>query len=227
MGLMQRRRLLLLNKDEGPIPFRYKQVQYIAQVDDSKAYIDTGIYLSDELETEIHYYNDKLEAFLFGVRKGTSSAPYCNYNIMQDNGGQRTRFDYGSIKSSKGNIFNGFHDGEFLLTFHNRIITVKNCITMETDTRTYLINATFTPYVNNTILLFSVNTGGNPSFPDSNYTGNLRIYSAKFWIGGELVRDFVPCVRESDEIAGMYDTVTKQFFISPVSYRTFVAGPEI
>ena len=38
------------------------------------------------------------------------------------------------------------------------------------------------------------------------------IYYFKIWDNNKLVRNFVPCYRKKDNKAGMYDTVTKQFF---------------
>lgn len=41
-----------------------------------------------------------------------------------------------------------------------------------------------------------------------------KIYSAKIYEGDTLVRDFVPCYRKSDNVAGMYDLVTETFFVN-------------
>lgn len=39
-----------------------------------------------------------------------------------------------------------------------------------------------------------------------------KIYYFKFWRGGQLIGDFIPCYRKSDNEPGMFDIVTKQFF---------------
>ena len=53
----------------------------------------------------------------------------------------------------------------------------------------------------------------------------LKVYYAKYYDGWwELVRDFVPCIRDSDWVIWMYDMVTKQFFTNSWTWD-FVAGP--
>lgn len=39
-----------------------------------------------------------------------------------------------------------------------------------------------------------------------------KIYGLKLWSEGALVRDFIPCYRISDNIAGLYDTVNNVFY---------------
>lgn len=41
-----------------------------------------------------------------------------------------------------------------------------------------------------------------------------RLYAALVWKAGELVREFMPCVREEDETVGLYDLVNNEFYAS-------------
>lgn len=41
-----------------------------------------------------------------------------------------------------------------------------------------------------------------------------KLYSAKVAVNGDTVADYVPCYRKSDGKAGLYDLVTKAFFVS-------------
>jgi len=41
-----------------------------------------------------------------------------------------------------------------------------------------------------------------------------RIYYAKIWSQGELVRDLIPCIN-SESVAGLYDKVEGKFYSSP------------
>lgn len=191
------------------IPLKYQPVEYIS-AKDSNPYIDMGIQLTNECEMEVHYYNNKNEAFLFGVRKAMNTSPYCNFNIEKaaDN---RSRLDYGNKKGtvSTGFAFTGYHNGEFIFKFHNRIASLKRVSTGETVEKDFS-GAAYASYSDYNMLLFAVNTNGSLSL--GNDTGELRVYSAKFWLGGQLVRDFVPCVRKADSKPGMYDRVSKTFF---------------
>ena len=57
-----------------------------------------------------------------------------------------------------------------------------------------------------TLYLFNLNLNSG------NYTASAKIWRYKQTRNGELIRDFIPCVRNTDGIAGMYDLVTDTFF---------------
>ena len=202
-------------EEEIRVPSAYRKLQYISAID-SNPYITTSITYPNELEAEIHFYNTKTEAFVFGARNDISKKPYCNLNISSE--ADKIRFDYGDYKyhvSTTGKT------GEKIFKFHNRVGTMIHVDTSTTKTYSY-DTAVFTSYTSNPLLLFAVNTNGSPSLGDSQ--GELRMYSAKFWVGGKLVGNFLPCKRKSDDVVGMYDTITKQFYTS-TNTDTFTAGP--
>lgn len=51
-------------------------------------------------------------------------------------------------------------------------------------------------------------------FKDPDHSGaiNIRIYYAKIWDNGTLIRDFIPAVRNDDGVIGMYDQVNDVFY---------------
>ena len=53
-----------------------------------------------------------------------------------------------------------------------------------------------------------------------------KMYSFKVYDNGTLVRDFVPCIRDVDDVAGAYDTINNVFYGSANNNR-FVAGAPI
>lgn len=56
--------------------------------------------------------------------------------------------------------------------------------------------------------------------------GNVKLYYCKIWDGETLVRDFIPCYRKADNLAGLYDLVNGEFYTSP-GLGKFLAGPEV
>ena len=54
-------------------------------------------------------------------------------------------------------------------------------------------------------------------------TATHRIYSVRIWSHDELIRDYKPCIRRSDNIAGFYDMVNRTFNPSTSSTQ-FIAG---
>ena len=53
-----------------------------------------------------------------------------------------------------------------------------------------------------------------------------RIYQLKFTVNGIVEADFVPCYRKSDNVAGMYDLIGKQF-LTNAGTGTFTVGADI
>ena len=53
-----------------------------------------------------------------------------------------------------------------------------------------------------------------------------QTYYFKFWRGGKLIGDFIPCYRKSDSEPGMYDFVTNTFFTN-AGTGTIGVGPDV
>ena len=70
-------------------------------------------------------------------------------------------------------------------------------------------------------MLFGYFTSGKSPVKNSS-----KIYSAKLYDNGTLVRDFIPVRRHSDGAIGMYDKVTDTFF-GNAGTGTFIAGNDI
>ena len=54
--------------------------------------------------------------------------------------------------------------------------------------------------------------GRNSDKTNLRYLSSMQIYSCKMYYNDSLVRSFVPCYRKSDNVIGMYDMVSRQFF---------------
>ena len=65
-----------------------------------------------------------------------------------------------------------------------------------------------------TLTLFGINTADGSGVVSRS---NIRLYSAKIWEKGELMRDFVPCVDSSGQ-AGLWDRITYRMFKSSDAY---------
>lgn len=53
-----------------------------------------------------------------------------------------------------------------------------------------------------------------------------KLYACKFYDDGKLVRDFIPCYRESDNVIGLYDAVNGVFYTN-AGTGTFIKGEEV
>ena len=54
-----------------------------------------------------------------------------------------------------------------------------------------------------------------------------KLYSCQMSVNGEVVRDYVPCVRQEDEAAGLYDLVEGKFYGNSTNTGEFTAGPAV
>ena len=74
---------------------------------------------------------------------------------------------------------------------------------------------------NGTIYVFDIR------HPTVTNTGlNAKIKSHRIFVSDELVRDFVPCYRKSDDKPGMYDLVSDTFFTN-AGTGEFAVGPDV
>jgi hypothetical protein len=60
---------------------------------------------------------------------------------------------------------------------------------------------------------------------DVNTHSNLRIFACKIYEAGVLVRNYVPCYRKSDNVAGLYDLVNNGFYTNSGT-GTFTVGAD-
>ena len=114
---------------------------------------------------------------------------------------------------------------------HSTIIpTVNQKYNLKIDTNTkslYLddtLIATRTAGINGSgnMYLFATKTYNATS--TSYFSNNMRRYACKFYQNGTLIRDFVPCIRNSDNKPGMYDRVNNTFYTNAGSGE-FKYGP--
>lgn len=82
-----------------------------------------------------------------------------------------------------------------------------------------------------------VRSSGFPFSEDMNgveISSNLKLFTgwnpvgemwfAKIWDGDKLLRDFVPAMRESDNVVGMYDKCEAKFYSSASTQQAFTGG---
>lgn len=180
----------------------YLEIEYLES--NGTQYIDTGIIASDSIITEV-----KCQSFVNNkciVGMGTTASQ--RYQIYAgSNGYYYNRFD--GVENTLGNV----------------PITEVATIKLDPIARKTSINGTefelnWTGSVQSRSLwLFGRNQTSSPN----NYLSTTKMWYCKMWDGKTLVRDFVPCRRYSDGKLGMYDRVTKTFFVNATESE-FIAG---
>lgn len=178
------------------LPKEYQQVEYVSTA--GNTVLDLGFVANENTGFDIdfiQYKNVTTNGYgtIFGARQSTSARRYVlsSYNHGMWDFGSATRLQsQGMLKSSR----------QFYSYRYNAFLRPNNTIATISST------ASFTTPGN--LTLFSLhNTSGTSQLQN----GNVRIYSLKFYNMYNKVNDYYPCYRLSDEVAGLYDIVSKQF----------------
>lgn len=163
----------------------YVQVEYIQS--SGTQYIDTGVCAKSTLKVYMDFQlTSTANCYLFG-NTATDGSRYalCYWS-------SKFGFDIGSTNTYASTTIVGTE--RYQATFENGAFTIG-------DVTTSVPTSSFTS--TNIIRLFGRQIGDYSSF---------KLYSFKMEDNGVLVRNFVPCYRKSDYVAGLYDMVNEVFY---------------
>lgn len=196
--------LSLSKYDYDEVPYGYTKVDYLQS--DSSQYFDTGIVGgNDNLEFDIVFSYSTFVAFgsIFGNWKDDT------YNVTRlqlwDGGLGNDVSNLNTIANTPGNQYGTTITANKI----HQVVMNKQSITIDgvTTTRTQLGSGT-----DNTdkICLF------NRSLSNPNTTRDigLKIYKFKVKNGKNLIGNFIPVIRNLDKKPGMFDTITRKFFVN-------------
>lgn len=191
----------------------YTPLQYIENPLNSDAYINTKILTSTILGYDIDFMSyDDLNSTTYGcILGGRTTSNTDDFQLSTWTGGSMTA---GLLRLGTAQQNYTAH-----LPAKNTRVNVKLTGTSYmVDSAEYTVSrpAYLTGYE---LYLLALNQQNSAS-----QNGHGRIYSLKIYSGNTLVRDYVPVLRDSDNQAGLYDSVTNKFYGS-ASSTPFVAGP--
>lgn len=191
----------LLGKS-NQLPSGYQRLEYIEST--GTQYINTGVNLAQNSSIELSISmneKDTRNKMLFGSRTGASdnnisinatSAIVLDFN-NSSYATYRTSFDYET--NTKYILYN---------SKEKRVIYDENHNVLAQNTT--ICNDTIT--TPQTATLFYI----NPKPSNTWYNANAKIYYCKIWNNGKLIRNFIPCVRNSDNVVGLYDLANDTFY---------------
>jgi len=200
------------------LPDEYQEVEYIEST--GTQYIDTGLKCSNNLSVEL-----------------VSDSNGFSYLASKTRNGGRNVSAYGAGNSL---VFLAQTSGRFRIDINAsqyELQTLKNIKILKIDNVNHKINI---QYTDDTVAIIS-NTDSGEFTSDANfylfalYTSTTsafviateqKITNAKLWNGTTIVRDFVPCYRKSDNVAGLYDLVNNVFYTNQGT-GTFAVGNDI
>ena len=182
------------------LPSGYTKLDYIES--SGTQYINTGFKPNQNTRCVIDIENlSSAQAAFFGARANQNAASFTYFSLTATTG----RSDYGSSKQS--------------MSFTNTVgrYTVdqnKNVCTANGVTATGTAN---TFQLTNNLYLMAVNQADAAI-----QNAKMKLYSAKVYDNGTLVRDFIPCKNANDTL-GLWDNVNSVFYAN-AGKGTFSTG---
>lgn len=196
------------------LPSGYTEVEYIERDASHNGYVGLGEYFTQDCVIELQFQMTQAKGFAIIGDDFTSDNNdwriFLNYDTQSNN-----LLSYDFIRDRKQ-----YNTGNWAKLFH---LEVGNYYVIDLDTSTTIISST--PKTNFTrpcqMFLFHLN---NVTSSQQNQDYG-KIYFIKIWKNNTLVKDLVPCFRNSDNVVGLYDIVGNEFHGSLES--TLLAGPTV
>lgn len=170
------------------LPSGYTQVDYIES--SGTQYIDTGVKLQPDLFFDITLQHDNLGG-MYGRYTNNNRVISQVYTDVVN----KLSFQYGNSSTSMNYILqNNLYD-----KYNIKVKDYKmylNEVQVAENSNAILVNSEDDFYL----------------FRQSSIYGKGKIFYAKLYVGNTLVRDFIPCYRNSDNEVGLYDLVNDVFY---------------
>ena len=190
------------------LPSEYQRVEYIEST--GTQYIDTGIKLDSNSIGEIDFQITESGSYnIFGSR---SSATENSFQAISSNRDGLLAADFQNYQ------INRLSEAP---NFSRNIIKISNKYIEINDNKQIVQNYTEfeTPYNS-----YIFNVSGNHA---TGYDlAKMKLYTFKLWKNNNLVRNFIPCYRKSDNKPGLYDLANNEFYTNQGTGE-FVVGPDV
>lgn len=196
----------LLGKNSNKLPSDYTQVKYIKNT--GTQYIDTGLFPLEITSGKFDISWDEISSgtsyFMGGYYSVTSGSNY--YSPLLVNRDKTAGFGYASVWETSNFVWNigDRHKVSFTIIsgkqtlFIDNVEIINKSSTIERPETTATVPILAYQYQNNRL-------------PAYGWKG--KIYSIKLYgNNNELIRNYVPCYRNSDTKPGLYDLVNNVFY---------------
>lgn len=203
------------------LPVEYQEVEYIEST--GTQYIDTGIVLNNGCVITLDFLiaESSVNRFIYGWRRKNGYAdPY--QAIIGANAAKMRYVAVGRASVNVPQCFRYDVRNKILIDSVNKQVLVNDIVTDcgadFSNGKAFNENGSSEvhPY------LFAFNNAGTPIA----ISKDIRIYAYSVQYGDELLQSFIPCYRKLDDVIGMYDLVSKQFYTNHGT-GTFIKGPDV
>lgn len=191
------------------LPSAYQEVEYIQST--GTQYIDTGLTATGQ---NFKYFCLEIDqAIITGTHVSVSGSGHTPPFFYIGTVGGTIYYGNGSADTSAEATYD-YTRRTFVVDARTGMVSVSGLVTIST---------TFESSVNaspKNLYLFGYNNGSIAVMHSS------KMYGCKIYYDGNLVRDFVPCYRKTDNVAGMYDLVNRVFYTN-AGTGSFTVGANV
>lgn len=186
------------------LPGGYTELEYIQS--SGTQYVDTGLKPNQDFGVTIDFQMTTVSGWqcIFGAANSAQNAD--EYGVWHN--GTNFGFYYASTNVTVSAA----------ATARHLFVCSKNTITVDGAAAGSPAYTSF--QTNYPLLLGAINYAGSKM-----YGSQIKIYSAKIYQNGSLVRDFIPC-KNAAGVIGLWDDVNSVFYQNAGS-GVFTAGPEV
>lgn len=194
------------------LPSEYQEVEYLKVNPSYKQYIDTGITPKQNAtcwEFKVKFDNITIpDTSIMGA--GWTNGNRFNFRVYNN-----------AFSAAFGDGFKDFGVQADISVAHKVVINSYLSRFAELDGIRVTGTGNQTYDEDKNIYLFARNRSGAVDYPCK-----ATIYYSKISENGVLIQDLIPCYRKADSKPGMYDLVSKQFFVNQGTGE-FLVGPDV
>jgi len=183
------------SQNTAGLPSEYTQVDYIES--SGTQYIDTGIKGNQDMKVNLDF---EATNFSYAGNKtiigGRKSSIIKHYAITMSPGDEPYLYSGYNNVTQKGE--------QISLNTKYNVFKDKNITYLDNTEMANTTYATFETPTN--MYIFAMNEGG------AKFYSSIKLFTLKIYNDNELVRNFIPCYRNSDNEVGLYDIVNDVFY---------------
>lgn len=209
--------MVSVGKNKTGLPVEYTQVDYIES--SGTQYIDTGYKLNGNSEIYTDYMLTSVSpneiGMIFGARENNDKRGFMFGDASSNNSFPVAYYGEGNTSSSiaKAISTNSENNKMYNLTVKDGKFNISELGTISFTKSTFSLT--------NSMYIFCGNQNSSPS-----YKVKARIYNFNIYENDTLIRNFIPCYRNSDNEVGLYDLVNNIFYTNQGT-GVFTYGSEI
>ena len=197
----------------GNLPQDFQRVEFLQST--GTQYINTGFKPNQDTSVEVEYSFTRSDVsyFLYGARTSSTSVMYALPLADVGESVRKLRCDY---NNSRPTVNAGYSTNtKYKFKKDKNKSYVDGVYQGESE------YSNFTTVCN--MYIFAVDNSGT-----AQAFGYEKIYSFKIWDNNNLIREYIPCYRKSDNKRGLFDLVESKFYMNEGDQREdFIAGDRV